>query len=221
MLQKTSNPLLFETKDPVVDVAKIESPTVLFRKRNIKREIKDARRAASAREAIAGFTKGMELYGFTKGQFSLIDLYRAIIEITGPVHLSVSTWTAAHQDVTFVMDFLKERRLLSARWLVDLTFQNRSPALANQIRTMFGIDAIRVARNHAKFGLLQNDEWQVVVQTSMNLNTNPRFENFNVADDPEMAQFLGKILDEIWKRQPRELAGQRPADIKRHFADEL
>jgi hypothetical protein len=55
----------------------------------------------------------------------------------------------------------------------------------------------------------------------MNLNFNPRFENFAIAHDPEIFDFYGAILDEVWQRQSRAVADQRPYDIHRHFDADL
>ena len=90
--------------------------------------------------------------------------------------------------------------------LVDMTFQRRAPALAAKARELFGIDAIRVTRNHAKFCLIRNERWNIVLKTSMNLNMNPRMEDFDIQDCEKLADFLQAILDEIFGRiKPRAL----------------
>jgi hypothetical protein len=217
------NPLLGETPtDPLVDLEKIKSPAELARaRRGAKRLLRDHRRAPNAEAAIAEFSKDVYVYGFTKGQFSLIQLITAALARTGPAELVLSTWTAANQDVTEVLAFCSSGLVTRARWLVDLTFSRRSPQLAQRIRDVFGDDAIRVGKNHAKFALLGNAEWQVVIHTSMNLNHNPRFENFEIANDPELYAFHQAIIDEIWRKQAREVEGMRPGEIGRHFDQDL
>jgi len=217
-----ANPLLDESVCPTADLEGIAAPTVFRRKRSIaKRSIRDLRRQESAAAAIEGFDHELQIIGFTKGAFSVIDLIRATLAITGQAELDISTWTAANTDVTSVCEFVAAGLLTNSRWLVDLTFQRRSPQLATRIRNTFGKQAIRVARNHAKFALIRNDAWQIVIQTSMNLNFNPRFENFSIGHDPELHGFYKEIIDEIWKRQPTNLADARPYDIHRHFAAEM
>ena len=65
----------------------------------MKREIRDARKTTTAVEAIAGLDHETEIFGFTKGQFSLLNLLEAVLMVTGPAHLSLSTWTAASYEV--------------------------------------------------------------------------------------------------------------------------
>ncbi|MFM7521296.1 MAG: site-specific integrase [Planctomycetota bacterium] len=100
-----------------------------------------------------------------------------------------------------------------ARWLVDLTFVRRCPQLAARIREAFGDDAIRVTRNHAKFAIVHNDTWNVVCRTSMNLNHNPRLEDFTVAHDPELAAFLLAMLVTTGLRKG-ELAALTVDDVR-------
>lgn len=200
------NPLLFEKHEPVIDADVIKKAHVsLVRER--KRDIRDLRRKETAAEAMADLNlDGREIFGLTKGQFSLTDMIEAILERTGPAELHVSTWTAANTDVSKMLDMIASGRLTAARWLVDVTFVRRAPQLAARIRQAFGADAIRVTRTHAKFAVIRNQTWQVVSRTSMNLNHNPRLEDFTVAHDPELAAFLLDAMDDVWKTQKRHLA---------------
>ena len=222
MLTPAKNPLLFDKIDPVAHMDRVQAPTIFRRKKSTaKRDIRDLRRAKSAAEALTGFDAETTIYGFTKGQFSIIDILTHLLTITGPAELVVSTWTAANTDVTTVLDMVDSGTITRARWLVDLTFQRRAPQLANRIRQVFGADAIRVARNHAKFALIGTAEWKIVVHTSMNLNFNPRFENFSLSHDPEFYQFHADIIDELWRRQPVGLADARPYDIHKFFDSDM
>lgn len=221
-METNVNPLLKTDVNPAADVFSLEAPTVHRRPlKTAKRDIRDVRRAETAATALAGFDAECEIYGFTKGQFSVIDVLTALLAVTGPAELVISTWTAANADVTTVLQFVEAGTVTGARWLVDLTFQRRTPQLANRIRQVFGPDAIRVAKNHAKFALLSNDRWKVVLRTSMNLNFNPRFENFQVAHDPELFDFHAAIIEELWTKQPRTLADANPGAIGRYFAAEM
>jgi hypothetical protein len=149
----------------------------------------------------------------TRGQFSLIDLIESTLAITGTAELAISTWTAANTDISTTLALVASGRITAARWLVDLTFVRRCPQLVARIRDTFGRDAIRVTRNHAKFCVMTNDQWDVVLRTSMNLNHNPRLEDFTIAHDPELAAFLLKTIDDIWAKQDRKLAEDRVANI--------
>lgn len=217
-LTVAGNPLLSRERIQTVRVEDIAAPTSLIRpRREHKRELRELRRKQSARQAIAGFDRSVEIYGFTKGQFSLLDLMVALLEITGPARVSLSTWTAARHEIQALDRLVRAGSLLSMRWLIDFSFSRRDPEAAHQIRQTFGLESVRVAQNHAKFALFEADGWEIVLRTSMNLNMNPRFEDFTLAHDPELAGFVRAILDDIWTRQARRLADATSQEQRRHF----
>jgi hypothetical protein len=55
----------------------------------------------------------------------------------------------------------------------------------------------------------------------MNLNMNPRTEDFLIGHDPELAEFLNRILDEIWAKQQSEMADAKPYEITQHWQNDL
>lgn len=217
---------LFEVNEPKweekkpVDLKNISAATIYSKSLN-KKEIRDLRRKQTAKEAMEGFEKGLEIFGFTKGQFSLCDLLAAILDKTGKSELVISTWTAAHTDITNMIDLINSGKITKTKWLVDISLQRRAPALTKAIRDRFGDDAIRIAKNHAKFMLIGNKDWKVVIRTSMNLNYNPRFEDFTVAHDPDLYDFMKQIIDEIWAKQNRDLANQNPYSAEKFFFEEM
>lgn len=199
MLKINSNPLLTASSRSAVNLTKLAAATTLKRNRGaFKRELRDARRMATAVEAIAGFDRATEIFGFTRGQFSLLHLIQAAMLHTGPAHVSLSTWTAAAKDIDALAAMRARGDIVGLRMLVDLSMSRREPAEYNQARDKLGAACLRSTQTHCKFALLENAEWKLVIRTSMNLNQNPRNENFTLAHDPELAAFLNRILDEVW-----------------------
>lgn len=222
MLTPSPNPLLQPHSVQTVDLADIEAPSIFVRTKTTKRrELRELRQKQTAAAAVQALTHDVEIYGFTKGQFGLLQLIEALLDVTGPARVSLSTWTAARHEIQSLEKLVKAGRLTAMRWLIDFSFSRRDPEAAHQIRRTFGLDCIRVAQTHAKFALLENEAWQLVLRTSMNLNMNPRFEDFTVAHDPELAAFLRTLLDDIWTRQKRSLADAAGRDQRRFFTDEL
>jgi len=187
-----------------------------------KRQTIRAFNGETARRALegCGWGPGREAFGFNKGQFSLVDLIDAVLDFTGPAEGVISTWTAATADLRRVHLFIERRRLLSVKWIVDFSFENRAPEFAKLLREVFGDENIRTFRTHAKFALLSAGDWRVVLQTSMNLNQNPRIENFWLADDPELYAEFSSLVDEVFDFQGAgkgfgEAPGVRKAEFKR------
>ena len=182
------------------NLSNLKSPTVIKRSR-VRREYTTALRQESAKKAIGDLYHGCEIYGFTKGQWSIIDVIEHCLNQTGPADVFISTWSAAGADIKAVQNFIKNGQILSLKFIVDYSFQSRKPEFCQELQEIFGEDAIRVTVTHAKYVIIRNADWNLVIRTSMNLNFNPRFENFEISDSKEFADFQQTIIDEIWSNQ--------------------
>ena len=159
--------------DITVPLASLGAPTVMARPlatRKTRRDFVDARRVASAAEAISALTRDNELFGFTKGQFSLLDILKAMFAKTGPAHMTLSTWTAARAEIAEIAAMRDAGTILDARWLVDISMMRTDKGILRTISTLFGRDSIRVTKNHSKFAILRAEGWDLVLWSSMNLN---------------------------------------------------
>lgn len=144
---------------------------------------------------------GVEVFGFTSGGFSLIDILAALIRHMNGPRMVVSTWTAAGAEMQHVHDFLESGGISSARWIVDRSFQNRQPQLCASLRAKFGDEAIRVQRVHSKFALLDDGDLRITVQTSANLNKNRRIENLCVSPCPVFFAAYAELVERIFGTQ--------------------
>lgn len=164
------------------------------------RTIRTAKKGG-AQDAIGTLEPGCEIFILTFGQFSLIDALVTIVDQTGPADVILSTWTAGNADLTTCERLLERSLVRSIRYIVDRSFLTRQPAYCNKMRELFGDDCIRTMRSHAKFAVVENDEWTLAIRTSMNLNTNPRCENIEISDDPALCALLTQIADDLWEEQ--------------------
>lgn len=78
----------------------------------------------------------------------------------------------------------------------------RSPAgdgsPSHQGFTRSGIESVRVTKSHAKFVLVRNRDWNVVVRTSMNPNECRRLKTVEISNDPAMAAILFEVVDQLF-----------------------
>lgn len=165
---------------------------------------------ASARDTIAGFDHDTDIIGLTHGQFSLLDLIEATLDITGPANLDIATWSAGLYDIDAAARFASDGRIQRVRFIMDSASQKRGQASAVDIADLFGADTIRTTRTHAKFAIITNDTWAVTITSSMNLNLNPRVEQFEMTESRERAAFFTDWVDAIFAEIPA--GGQRRAD---------
>ena len=169
------------------------------------RKVRKARhrlsKVANARDTIKDFGRDVDIVGLTYGQFSLIDLIEATLEITGPADVTISTWSAGFYDVDAAVRFRDNGLLLSCRFLMD-SMPKRGQATPGDVGELFGVDSIRTCNSHAKFVLIRNDAWHVVITSSMNLNLNPRLEQFEMTDDAERYAFFDAFVESVWTDMP-------------------
>ena len=182
-------------KKKVPEASKVHKRQGTFLK---NREIRHLVQGQSCRMSIGKLYKGCEIFGLTKGQFSLINVIEECLRQAGPSSVDISTWTAAHAEIKAAFKFLGNGMIKDLRFLVDTSFPNRQPEYCKTLIDTFGEGSVRATRTHAKFVLIRNDEWSLVIRSSMNLNENKRIEVFEISDDKGMTDYLAGIIDEFY-----------------------
>jgi len=195
------NPILNPHNLKRISVENLPGQMVTRRKRNLdKRELKLLFKRQQASEFVGTLEPGFDIFGFSKGQFNLIDIIRAVTEqLPKPIDFALSTWTSARDDLLQMQTVLTKDNFHRVRFLLDMSFQRRRRDLITLMRTNYGLDSIRLTQNHAKFMLFAAGDYRIVCYTSMNLNMNPRLENVELADDPIRYEFMDDLLRRIWK----------------------
>lgn len=159
-------------------------------------------KVANARDTIRGFGHDLDIVGLTHGQFSLLDLIQATLDITGPAAVDIATWSAGLYDADAAQRFVSDGRITSIRWIMDSGSSKRGQASTVDIADLFGAHTIRTTRSHAKFALICNDDWSVVITSSMNLNLNTRVEQFEMTDDADRLRFFRSWVDDVFANTP-------------------
>jgi len=164
--------------------------------RDKNREIRHLLGNENAFISIGKIYKNMEIYGLTKGQYSIINIIETILNQTGKADVIISTWTAANAEIKKAEYFLKNGNINRLHFIVDRSFPTRQPRYYKQLTDTFG-DIVSLTNSHAKFVIIKNNEWNIVIRTSMNLNENKRLENFEISDDKQLVDYLLCICDDI------------------------
>jgi hypothetical protein len=174
------------------------------RRENVTREFRHGDRGESAKRCIGPITKGCDVFGMTKGDFSMIDILRHIAKEIGPCKIDIGTWTAASAEIAQAFTMLEDKNIQSMRWLVDRSFPARQGKYFASLLSKFGRDSVRLARFHAKFILLENDDYSVAVRTSMNLNMNKRIEFYEISEGSPISDYLRGIVDYHFEKPPED-----------------
>lgn len=140
------------------------------------------------------FGPSCHIVGMTMGQFSLIDLIHGVLKRTGPAELYIATWSAGIKDAYQVRWMLDTDLITGIRLLTDHSYVGRQKRYAASIEELFGPENIRTSEMHAKFVVIKNAEWSVVILSSMNLNANRTCEVFTIYEDSEMCAFFERFM---------------------------
>ncbi len=171
----------------------------------------------SAEASIGTLEQGCRIFGLNKGQYSLVDILIHVLRQTGPAHVTCCVWTTGIADVRLVRDMLDDGRMTGFSLITDRSFALRQPQYEATVRELLHDANIRTTETHAKFLLIKNAEWSIVVRGSMNLNRNPRFEQFDLDDDAGLLAFLEGHVAELTASMPpglRPTARQIQAGLK-------
>lgn len=174
------------------------------KRENVQRDFRHGMRGESAARCIGEITKGCDIFGLTKGDFSMIDILRHIAKQIGPCEIDIGTWTAAAAEIKQAEQMLKDTNIRHMRWLVDRSFPQRQGKYYASLLERFGQHCVRLARFHAKFILLENDEWSVAVRTSMNLNENKRIEFYEISEGSPISGYLKEVVDYHFASPPED-----------------
>lgn len=150
-------------------------------------------------DIVGEITKGMRRCGLTAGQFSMSDLIEHVLRKIGPADLYLSTWAASSDGLNKTFEFLDNGMLRNVKFMIDTGAKQYRDNQFGKLLEKFG-DCIRTTRIHAKFFVLRNEEWNIVVRTSANLNKNLRLELFEIDENKDFADFFQKFFDEAFKQ---------------------
>lgn len=151
----------------------------------------------SAGEAIGTIEKGMSLFSVTRGQWSMIDAIFHCLSQTGPADVSVWTWTIADYEIEAMGGLLARSEIRSGNLVVDQSADRRNAATIDDWRRRFGPDSVKICKNHAKIARIWNKELRLLLRGSMNLNFNPRFEQFDMTEGGEDFNLVERIESEL------------------------
>jgi len=140
--------------------------------------------------AVVKFEKECRLLGMTDGNFSLIDLIHSILKKTGRARVIVGTWSAGIKDAHQVKWMVDTNLISDFKILTDHSYKTRQSKYAASIEELFGVQNIRTSEMHAKFVLIENENFKVSIRSSMNLNANKTCELFEIDENKEIFKFL-------------------------------
>lgn len=160
-----------------------------------------------AEDALKGWVKGGRCMGLTAGRFSLISLIEAVLRKTGAAKVTISTWSAGFYDTLAIDTLMKSGKVTDILWILDRSFASRKAKYSATLEALFPPEKIRTTDTHAKFVLIENEDWSVTIRTSMNLNENKKCETYEIDDDASILAFYNQYVADLKQLQPKGMIG--------------
>ena len=161
------------------------------------REIRHAMYSTNVKSVIGKITKGCEIFGLSKGQFSIVNIIEEVLNQVGSSDVILSTWTAANYDITKVKCLSDNGLINNISLILDRSAKTKVGGDNFELLESYFPRRIHITNTHAKFVMIKNDNWNIVIRTSMNLNENKRLENFEISDCSILYNYLSDICNDI------------------------
>jgi hypothetical protein len=168
-----------------------------------KRRTRAVESFGSASECIGTIEQGISLFAVTRGQFSMLDIINVAIRQVGPCEVSTWTWAIADYEVECFESFMQNKSITKGRLIIDRAAENKNANVIQRWRDCFGDSSVRVCKNHAKIATVQTDKYRILIRGSMNLNFNPRFEQFDITEGGEDFELVNCIENELPVLRPK------------------
>lgn len=151
----------------------------------------------TAAECIGTIVPYHSVFAITRGQFSMIDAALACVDQAGPCHISLWTWTVAEYEIECLETLMRDGRILSAVMIIDYGARNKNAGLIRQWKSTFGDNSVRYVVNHSKIVTIRSEKFKLLLRGSMNLNFNPRFEQFDLTEGGADYDLVKEIESEL------------------------
>ena len=152
----------------------------------------------NAAECIGKIGKEMSIFAITRGQWSMIDAILHCLDQVGRSRLSIWTWTVADYEVQVLNRLMMDNRLIGGCLVIDHGARNKNQEIIASWKNAFGSDAVRYVVNHAKIARIESESgFRLLLRGSMNLNCNPKFENFDLTEGGADYDLVEEIENEL------------------------
>jgi len=142
-------------------------------------------------------------FGITTGDVSLIDVIDRVLVSVPNASIDIAIWTIGMRSLSRLRGMMASGDVQFVRLLIDRSYGPRNRAYTKTLTDTIGMDNIRVSLIHAKLVIVRNSEISALISTSMNLNTNRRYETFSIVYEPEPVRVCGELFDD-WFASPCE-----------------
>lgn len=143
--------------------------------------------------------KGYSYNYITAGDVDALSFLKIILRQQKLNHCLFSTWVMAADDILQIEEWLESGLIKTIDAYMGEVFPKGYKyewKKLNEVIEKYG-GTIKVFRNHSKIFAGTGNKWSFGIQTSANINTNPRTENACITIDDEIYKFYKDYFEGI------------------------
>jgi hypothetical protein len=134
------------------------------------------------------------IWYMTQGKWSTHELLLHLLKQTGPVHLTIATYSMTEDPVRVLVEQKRMGFLKDVLIVADKRFRGQQPEAFQLAEQNF---KVMLKDIHAKVMVLRNEQWNLVVLGSANFTRNKRNEAGVILDNADMAAFYESIISSL------------------------
>lgn len=166
-----------------------------------RRAFSECQLLESFSEPSFSFKPGYSYNFITGGDVDQLTYLKAIL-LQQPLHyLLASTWCMAAADILQFREWVEGGKIEHLDFYVGEIFGQSYAVELNMLQALYDdypeLGRIAIFRNHSKCFAGYGDKWPFVVQSSANINTNPRTEQACISLDQGLFEFYKEFYDGI------------------------
>ena len=145
------------------------------------------------------FEQGVSYHCFSWGDVDSLTYFRLIVKQQHVHYALISTWCMASEDISEIRQWLKNGYIDRVDFYIGEIFKASYYKQYTELQELCKELGGRVCmfRNHSKIMVILGERFDAVIESSANVNTNPRSENTTITVSRELALWYKKIFDDI------------------------
>ena len=145
------------------------------------------------------FEQGVSYHVISFGDVDALTYLRCIVKQQRIKYALISTWCMASEDIAEIRSWLEKGYIGRCDFFVGEIFKasyyRQYEELIALCKELGG--RVAICRNHSKVMVAIGERFDAVIESSANVNTNPRIENAVITVDSELAHWYKDFYDGI------------------------
>ena len=145
------------------------------------------------------FEEGVSYHCFSWGDVDSLTYFRCIVKQQHIKYALISTWCMASEDISEIRQWIENGYVDRVDFYIGEIFKASYYKQYTELQALCKELGGRVCmfRNHSKIMVILGEKFDAAIESSANVNTNPRSENTTITVSRELAVWYKEIFDAV------------------------